>query len=561
MSPTESRACLPTPSLGPRGAIGAPHRLEDRAVQASLLDPVAGRAVLFAHCAFVLLLIVNAVRVFRHALYDDEVQAWLIARVSATPVALFHNLRYEGHPGLWHLLLWVITRFTADLTAMQALQLAIGAATWYLVYRCSPFSLAEKFLLLFSYFLFWEYFVMSRSYGLMALLGFGFVALRARWPERVVLPWLLLGLLANTVVFGAIWSMALAMFLGLAQILPTRSLSRGTACGGAIYLACLALAIATMAPAPDGNFKTPIAQLDPARLAVVVDHFVSRAFVPISAELLRHPATAFSGAWRDFWNPGLDLITGLPGIIVVWMALIVAARAAGSVMNRDRTLAVIEPIGAVIVTFIGALIFSYVWQIGNSRHSGVLFLAVVGAAWLLRARQNGRAPRWWITLLVVNALGGLITLQSELRPFSEARATAQWLAQNGLDRAFLMAADDPQVSIAGYLDRPIYDLGCQCSRRFIEWTAQRQADLTPATIEQRIIRALDRSSDAGDNILILTTPFAPSAAAPFTAPLLQAFTGAALDHETFYVYRVTGDSDPARVSGAVGANSRPATGQ
>ena len=114
----------------------------------------------------------------------------------------------------------------------------LASAVWIVVYRWSPFSRVEKFLLLASYFLFFEYFVMSRSYTLVALLGFGFAAIRHRAPERTILAWLLLGLLANLVMHATIWSIALAVVFVLEQH------RRDTAfyAGGAIYPLALGFA-------------------------------------------------------------------------------------------------------------------------------------------------------------------------------------------------------------------------------------------------------------------------------------------------------------------------------
>jgi len=132
---------------------------------------------------FVLIAVYNAIRLFRHAMWRDELQAFMVAAASNTPLDLFAKLKYEGHPGLWHLLLWVVTRFTADPVAMQVLHLVIALGVWLLVWRLSPFRPAGKLLLLLSYYLFWEYFVVSRGYALGVLLGFGFGALQARPPS------------------------------------------------------------------------------------------------------------------------------------------------------------------------------------------------------------------------------------------------------------------------------------------------------------------------------------------------------------------------------------------
>ena len=64
-----------------------------------------------------------------HEMWRDELQAWLLARDSAGPADLFANLKYEGHPALWHLLLMPLTRLTASPVAMQALHLVIASTT------------------------------------------------------------------------------------------------------------------------------------------------------------------------------------------------------------------------------------------------------------------------------------------------------------------------------------------------------------------------------------------------------------------------------------------------
>ncbi len=43
----------------------------------------------------------GATLILTHALWQDEWQAWLLARDSRSLAELFHNLRYEGHPALW----------------------------------------------------------------------------------------------------------------------------------------------------------------------------------------------------------------------------------------------------------------------------------------------------------------------------------------------------------------------------------------------------------------------------------------------------------------------------
>src|SRR5689334_1095494 len=84
----------------------------------------ASRLVLDTRSAFVvtaLFFLVNLPRLLSHGMWRDELQAWLIARDSASVGDLFFNLRYEGHPGLWHILLWLLSRLTTNPLAMAIL--------------------------------------------------------------------------------------------------------------------------------------------------------------------------------------------------------------------------------------------------------------------------------------------------------------------------------------------------------------------------------------------------------------------------------------------------------
>ncbi len=59
-----------------------------------------------------LYILLTVITMLAHEMWFDEIQAWLIARDSHDIVDLIHNLRYEGHPALWYLLLMPLTRLS-----------------------------------------------------------------------------------------------------------------------------------------------------------------------------------------------------------------------------------------------------------------------------------------------------------------------------------------------------------------------------------------------------------------------------------------------------------------
>src|SRR5262245_52207321 len=155
----------------------------------------------------------------RHEIWRDEFQAWLLAAESGSLPELFHNLRHDGHPALWYLLLFAISRVTGALWPMQVLHLAIAAASVFLFARNAPFSRRARALFAFGYFPLFEYGVISRSYSLGLLFVLAFASL-ASWridPEgavskRILRGYLPLGivlaLLANANAYG--WLLAAA---------------------------------------------------------------------------------------------------------------------------------------------------------------------------------------------------------------------------------------------------------------------------------------------------------------------------------------------------------------
>ena len=157
-----------------------------------------------------------------HEPVADEAQAWQLAR--SLPIgALFHALRYEGTPGLWYLLLWILSRAQVSYAGLHWICAAIasvGAAI--LVFR-APFPRYIKLLLPFTYFLAFQYAIVARSYVLFPPLVF---ALAASWRYAWKRPWtiaLLLGLMANISLHCAVISG------GFAIVYAMEALKRGEA--------------------------------------------------------------------------------------------------------------------------------------------------------------------------------------------------------------------------------------------------------------------------------------------------------------------------------------------
>src|SRR5262249_40184801 len=132
-----------------------------------------------------------------HEVWRDEVRALSLAVESRFPWNLVQALHNDGHPALWHAILWLGFRLTRSLLVLQGSSIAIAATGVLLLAANSPFRWWQKLLFPFGLFPIYHFSVMCRNYGLSMLLLFAFCTLYEKRFERPFWVALILALLAN----------------------------------------------------------------------------------------------------------------------------------------------------------------------------------------------------------------------------------------------------------------------------------------------------------------------------------------------------------------------------
>lgn len=140
----------------------------------------------------------------RHEPWFDEAQAWLLARDLSPWDLVGTYARYEGHPTLWHLFLRMLAANGLPYWTMNFLSALFGIGAAYLLLRYSPFPPLLRALLPFTYFLFYQYTIVARSYVLLAPVLFLIAFIYRERQKRPVAYTALLLLLANTSLHGAL---------------------------------------------------------------------------------------------------------------------------------------------------------------------------------------------------------------------------------------------------------------------------------------------------------------------------------------------------------------------
>ena len=412
----------------------------------------------YAMAVSALFLLIGGIIAWHHEMWRDEMQAWLIARDSHSPIeVLYHLNRYDGHPGLWHLCLYVLKLITRSPIIMQPFHLIIAAVSAYIFLRFSPFTRLQKTLFVFGYLPFYEYAIICRNYALGVLLLFLFCALFRNWRKRLPLLGLILLLMCHTSVHALI--IVIAILIGLCWEMwanPDRPPRREIRVGLGLILLGIVTAIIQLKPSgPNLGISTGWRTEFEWFYFLRAFNILPKAFLPIPEFTLR------------YWNtyiidrlPAADEVKCVLAVLILLFGLLLFIR---------------KPMAFLMYLFgtIGLLAFFYSKRFGFIRHWGFLFMAFIAANWLcyycrdlpklrfnsvdrLNGISLGLARSISVVLPVLLALhlvGGVAAAIMDYKyPFSNGKAVARFIKSEDLDDMIIAAEapDDVTLEILGY---------------------------------------------------------------------------------------------------------------
>ena len=148
--------------------------------------------------ATLLFFVLSFIGVQHHELWLDEAHHWLLARDSHSFTEVYQNTRYEGHPILWNVLMYLVSRLSTNFWWMQFIHISISTTAVFIFLKNAPFRIWLKLLFIFGYFTFYEYNIISRNYGLGMLLLFWAMSYFPNRSTKTIIISILLALLCNT---------------------------------------------------------------------------------------------------------------------------------------------------------------------------------------------------------------------------------------------------------------------------------------------------------------------------------------------------------------------------
>ena len=511
----------------------------------------------YSNCLILIFFILSFIGILNHEMWRDETQAWLLARDSSNLIDLYQNLKYEGHPGLWHLCLFLITKFTHNPFSMQFFHIVISTASVYIFVKLSPFNIIEKALFTFSYFSFFEYNLISRNYNLGLLLVFIFCYLFSCKNRNDIFTFLSLALLANTNIYGLIICLCLSLTLIIDAVrlykighYQTDSKRRRDFTIGLIILFLgIGLSVFQLFPAAVQDTTKDIQQ------NIGEETVFSRFdFILI---MLRRLGYAVRAIWYSyipipnffeyhFWSK--NIIYGNHFLIFIASFISLLLILFSTLIFIDKPLALFFYLSATS----GILIFSWLKFQGTLRHHGNLFIIFLASIWISRCfRESYNIPKRFhkvasyfkknqkkviAIILVIQMISGIYAYSMDLiHPFSKSKTAANYIIKEGLNESFILADTNTIVSpISAYANVKIYYLAYDKLGSFFD-NPQTKFIKNQSELIDKI--KLEIQDSTVKNILILSYPLnTKTNELKFTK--LKDFQNSIVGEERYYIYAV-----------------------
>ena len=409
----------------------------------------------------------------RHEMFLDEVQPWLIVRNAHGILPVIQHLRYECHPALWFVLLYIASRISSNVITMQCVNFVLAVSMALVVLSARTLPMAVRVLIVFGVSVFYVSGVLARDYMLAGLLlTFAARCFVAR-PQRHWLGMVSIALAINS-HFLAI-PVALSIVTWLYVLSPAMDLA------------------SVKSKLRERRFWTSVALI---AIALIVCYFTVRPAADITAR------RSFSGG-------------SLLGYFVLCVGRVchyflpVSPDANGSIQNGSLALPAYVDFLATSFLFLIALsalpskrgryfviTASVLWAtaatatVGAPTENHTTFIFVSFAIGLLANRPEDRTGSWLPSYVAEPLLLALLSIQVAVcaefcikewtSPFSSGKPVAEWLEAAGLAGHPLVAQSQLSApAVLAYTGMPTaYFTACRCSFPFVlysrAWQNERQ---------------------------------------------------------------------------------------
>ena len=367
---------------------------------------------------FVVFLLLTSLIGINHEPWVDEAQSWIIARDASAFEIIWNIARYEGSFPLWHLTLKLFINLGLDYEHLYIVPILISAIGLIVFLKKVEAPKFVKILLPFSYYVFYQYTIIARSYSYL-LLAFSLFAItykkRIENPLKYVLA---LGFISLISMHG----MIIAVILGttfLIEIIKEKNIKKYIKeliiFGTIIIVECIILC-----PRSDLYMTVSATYTIPEIINSIINTLIGKGNI-----------------YSKIFNALSIMI-----FIVLAINLIITK-------NKD-----------VLITTLALFGFMFIIRFG-SHHSGILFLFVIFGIICKYEEikpKNKNIDKILAIILVLYSTASIIPAINDFKyEYSGAKEMAEYIEEKEYDEQEIFGFGYKTVSVQAYFEQNLYD--------------------------------------------------------------------------------------------------------
>jgi len=382
-----------------------------------------------------LFLTISIILITRHEFWYDEINSWDRAIDSNSFKDFIANMHdSEGHPFFWSFLLFLISKLTLNIETIKILHLSISAIAIFIFLKYSPFKKVINILFIFSYFLFYEYSIISRNYALGVLFIFLFCALYKDKYKNIIFISISLLLLAQTNIYCTLISVVLSIYfitdltLNYKLNKSEKILKKNIIISILIIFLGWALIYWQLGSQVLGN--TQAFQINSIKL---LDNSISLVPRGIISAFLPIPRLNYL-----FWYTNVNYVTQyLVNHRLIYSIILAIVLTIIPIFFLKRKIILVYISGTSLMLLIPFFIYK-----GVLRHYGNIIILLIACLWLSKYEVNDKylinkkAFKYFFYLyisifLLISITGSCIAFYYEYKyPFSEGKEVAEYIDRN-----------------------------------------------------------------------------------------------------------------------------------
>ena len=448
-----------------------------------------------------------------HELWKDEWQAWLIATDTSWK-ELVQQFPLEGHPSLWFIILrtvnfvkeWVFP-LMQDVYAIQFIHFIFAAATYYFLFNKISLPLWMKAGFGFSYFLFFEYGIVNRSYILIPLILFAIVSAIQKEKINYLLIGVLLFLLCQVEIYGVISAGSIVLYLWIDNEKNNFfSLDRRKIILASAFTTGVIIFYFTVAP-------------DNSSATATFDQSKSLAF--------NNFLQAIQALTLNTFYPGI-FPTAISGYSFLLACLGIVLLVALYMMFKNNKVVVFSYASYLFILWL----FSSIIYIGGTRHWGMHLIAFLCFLSLFYFK-NKKFEIWQkgliISFIFFLVIHNIKIINREIRePFSNSAKAGLFIKKN-FNNIPVIGINKPYMTpVIGYAEKNFYSLPYGNTYSYFQWKEKQYIPNMNDLIKfKEKIKA--------DRILVIFNKPLPGHIFPALQPLRE-FNTPSIREEDYYIY-------------------------